>query len=81
MTNRGQLLVIRGTPHGNGLAFAGAVKTPAGENLVRATWTPVGGNVRETADTSSDGGKTWKRWFDLIFRKRGGYGGDDGERR
>jgi ketosteroid isomerase-like protein len=31
----------------------------------------VGDAVRETADTSSDGGRTWKRRFDLIFHKRG----------
>jgi hypothetical protein len=26
--------------------------------------------VRETADTSADGGKTWTPWFDLEFRPR-----------
>jgi ketosteroid isomerase-like protein len=26
--------------------------------------------VRETTVTSTDGGKTWKPWFDLIFRAR-----------
>lgn len=71
VTNRGQLLVIRGKAQGRDLVFAGAVKTATGEDLVRATWAPVGATVRETADTSSDGGKTWKPWFDLSFRKRG----------
>ena len=70
VTNRGQLLVIRGKPQGAALVFAGAVKTAVGEDLVRATWAPVGDTVRETADRSSDGGNTWTRWFDLIFRKR-----------
>jgi hypothetical protein len=36
--------------------------------LVRGTWKPEKGNVRETAVTSTDGGKTWKPWFDLVFR-------------
>jgi hypothetical protein len=30
----------------------------------------VKGEVRETAATSSDDGKTWKPWFDLAFRPR-----------
>src|SRR4051812_10423287 len=63
VTNRGQLLVIRGKPQGRDLVFAGAVKTASGEDLVRATWAPVNGTVHETADTSSDGGRTWKQWF------------------
>jgi len=36
---------------------------------VRGTWTPVADGVRESAVTSSDGGKTWKPWFDLSFRR------------
>ena len=34
---------------------------------VRGTWKPVNGGVRETAVTSTDGGKTWQPWFDLVF--------------
>ena len=36
--------------------------------LVRGIWKAEQGNVRETADISADGGKTWKPWFDIIFR-------------
>jgi hypothetical protein len=36
--------------------------------IVRGVWKPENGGVRETAVTSSDGGKTWKPWFDLVFR-------------
>jgi hypothetical protein len=39
------------------------------ERHVKGTWKPVDGGVRETAVTSADGGKTWKPWFDLVFRK------------
>ena len=40
----------------------------AGESArVRGTWKPANGGVRETGATSSDGGKTWKPWFDLMF--------------
>jgi ketosteroid isomerase-like protein len=28
----------------------------------------MSGGVRETAVTSTDGGKSWKPWFDLVFR-------------
>src|SRR5262249_38513464 len=31
---------------------------------------PVGAGVRETAVISADNGKTWKPWFDIIFRAR-----------
>jgi hypothetical protein len=31
-------------------------------------WKPVNGGVRETAFSSTNGGKTWKPWFDLMFR-------------
>jgi hypothetical protein len=34
-----------------------------------ATWAPEAGGVRETAERSSDGGKTWRPWFDLSFRR------------
>jgi ketosteroid isomerase-like protein len=44
--------------------------TNGNERQVRGTWKPVSRGVRETAVTSTDGGKTWKPWFDLIFRPR-----------
>jgi len=36
--------------------------------LIRGTWKSVAGGVRETAVSSTDDGKTWKPWFDLMFR-------------
>jgi hypothetical protein len=36
--------------------------------LIRGQWKPGNGNVRETAMTSTNGGKTWTPWFDLMFR-------------
>jgi hypothetical protein len=38
--------------------------------LLRGTWKRVEGGVRETAETSSDDGKTWKPLFDIVFRSR-----------
>jgi ketosteroid isomerase-like protein len=71
VTNRGQLVIIHGSQRDRQFVFSGSVATATGEDLVRATWAPVGDAVRETADTSSDGGRTWQRWFDLMFQKRG----------
>jgi ketosteroid isomerase-like protein len=42
----------------------------AKHTFVRGWWKPANGEVRETAATSSDDGKTWKPWFDLAFRPR-----------
>jgi len=36
--------------------------------LVRAAWYRRGGGVRETAERSLDGGKTWKTEFDILFK-------------
>jgi ketosteroid isomerase-like protein len=44
---------------------------PSGK-LVRGTWTPAGDGVREVAVTSEDHGKSWKPWFDLMFRPERG---------
>lgn len=71
VTNRGQLLTIEGRMEGGKLILAGADRTKNGEErLVRGTWEPVSGGVRESAMTSTDGGRTWKPWFDLLFRPR-----------
>ena len=37
---------------------------------VRGVWTAVDDSVREVAVTSTDGGKTWRPWFDLLFKRR-----------
>jgi hypothetical protein len=67
VTNRGELLIIEGSFKNGELLLSGIDHTKAGHPLVRGIWKPVNGGVRETAATSSDGGKTWKPWFDLIF--------------
>jgi len=67
VTNRGQMLVIEGKIENGEMVLSG--EDHAASALVRGTWTPVNGDVRETAVTSTDGGKTWKPWFDLVFRR------------
>jgi ketosteroid isomerase-like protein len=69
VTNRGQLLSIEGRADGREMRLSGSYRGAGGENTqVKATWKPEGRDVRETAATSIDGGKTWKTWFDLVFR-------------
>jgi hypothetical protein len=69
VTNRGQLLIIEGKMQDGAMVLAGIDRTtPGDEREVRGIWRPVDGGVRETAFTSTDGGKTWKPWFDLMFR-------------
>jgi len=67
-TNKGQLLTIEGKLEDGAMVLAGAERTADGaERLVRGTWKPISGGVRETAVTSLDAGKTWQPWFDLVF--------------
>jgi hypothetical protein len=71
VTNRGELLVIEGAFRGGKMVLIGADRTEDGtQRQVRGFWKPEGGGVRETAVTSTDGGKTWKPWFDLVFHAR-----------
>lgn len=66
VTNRGQLLAIEGSLQNGEIVLNGHDHTK--DALVRGTWKPVDGGVRETAFTSVDNGATWKLWFDLLFR-------------
>jgi hypothetical protein len=69
VSNRGQLVVIEGSNQASAMVLSGADHSPSGgEKQVRGTWKPVDEGVRETAVTSTDGGKTWTLWFDLMFR-------------
>jgi hypothetical protein len=68
-TNKGQLLTIEGRLEDGAMVLAGAERSADGaERLVRGTWKPISGGVRETAVTSLDAGKTWQPWFNLVFR-------------
>jgi hypothetical protein len=69
VTNRGRLLIVEGQFENGTMVLSGADHTENGhERLVRGLWKLENGGVRETAFTSLDGGKTWKPWFDLLFR-------------
>lgn len=69
VTNRGDLLLLDGGLQGDRMVFTG-IERKAGkpDALVRAAWYRQGDGVRETAERSLDGGKTWKPGFDIVFR-------------
>lgn len=68
VTNDGKLLDIEGGLHDGAMVLSGAERLAGGgEKLVRGSWKAVPGGVRETAATSTDGGKSWVPWFDLLF--------------
>jgi hypothetical protein len=69
VTNRGQLLLLDGKREGARMEFTAHEATAAGEVLWRAAWWQEGAAVRERAERSTDGGKTWKVAFDIVFRK------------
>ena len=69
VTDRGQLLVIEGTLRAGAMELSGSERLADGTvRLVRGTWQPSNDGVREVAVGSTDGGKTWTEWFDLVFR-------------
>jgi len=70
VTNHGQLLVIEGAFDGREMVLAGDDWASGPLGRVRGVWTPQGDTVREVAVTSTDGGKTWRPWFDLLFKRR-----------
>ena len=73
VTNRGQLLVLEGEQHDGKMTLRATESTASGPVLWEGVWIPqANGEVRETARISSDGGKTWKPAFDMIFRKHKG---------
>jgi hypothetical protein len=68
VSNRGQIVSILGNLQNQSMVLGGTDHSPAGQRLVRGVWSPEKSGVRETAERSSDGGKSWTPWFDLSFR-------------
>jgi hypothetical protein len=71
VTNGGALLQIDGRFQGESLTLQGPrLSANKKKEIVRGVWKPQDSAVREIAHTSPDGGKTWKPWFDVLFRPR-----------
>jgi hypothetical protein len=72
VTNRGQLLLLDGGLQGDSMVLTGTDRAANGAtSLLRGIWYRQGRAVRETAERSTDGGKTWKPVFDILFRPHG----------
>lgn len=69
VTNRGQLLVLEGELRDGRMTLRATETTAEGPVLWRGVWIPKEDGVRETAETSQDGGRTWKPRFDMMFRR------------
>jgi hypothetical protein len=70
ISNKGQIVLIAGKKTGDAITLTGTEYGTAEGRLIRGTWSLVHGAVRETAERSTDGGKSWTPWFDIIFRLR-----------
>ena len=70
VTNRGQLVVLEGRMEGERMVLKGSELTAGGKKHLRAVWRPADGGVRETAEVSTDSGRTWAPLFDIVFRRR-----------
>jgi hypothetical protein len=69
VTNQGTLLVIEGGLEDGKMVLRGTDRIKNRTRQISGTWKAVPGGVQETAVISTDGGKTWTQWFDLIFRR------------
>jgi hypothetical protein len=69
VTNRGSLLLLNGGMESGRMILTGPDRLPGGAaSLLRGVWWREGADVREKADRSTDGGKTWSPVFDIVFR-------------
>jgi hypothetical protein len=74
VTNRGTLLLLDGGLEGDRMTLTATEKSSEGTtSLLRGVWRREDAAVRETAERSTDGGKTWTPVFDVVFRKHGGH--------
>lgn len=72
VTNRGDLLLLDGMfEDGRMTLIARETKSDGSVSLLRGVWWAEGARVRERADRSTDGGKTWTPVFDMVFRPHG----------
>jgi hypothetical protein len=76
VTNWGSLLLLDGGLEGDRMVLTETEQAKDGtSSLLRGIWHREGAAVRETAERSSDGGKTWNPVFDILFRKHRAAGG------
>ena len=53
------------------MRFDGTTIASNGEvKMVKMTFTPINGKVRQYGETTSDGGKTWTISFDFMYERK-----------
>ncbi len=68
-TNRGSVLLLDGGLQRDRMVLTGTERAADGtSSLLRGTWSREGDGVRQVAERSRDGGKTWTPAWDLLFR-------------
>lgn len=71
VSNRGELLIIEGGMRNGRLMFAGHQTLQNDQRReIRAYWWHDKEGVRESSESSTDGGKTWHTDFDIVFKPR-----------
>lgn len=68
VSSRGSLVALEGNLSHGSMVLSGPEAGSHAPDLVRGTWKAESGGVREIGERSTDGGHTWKPWFDLEFR-------------
>jgi hypothetical protein len=74
VSDHGQIVLIAGRMKRRAITLSGVEYGTANGRLVRGTWSSLPDGVRETAQRSADGGRTWTPWFDIVFRPGAGKG-------
>ncbi len=68
---QGNPVTLRGGIHDGAMVLSSHADTLPSIGLTRVTWRPLpDGGVRQTFESSSDGGKTWRVSFDGFYKKR-----------
>src|SRR5574338_858126 len=69
VTNGGTVLLLDGGMKDGRMVLTATERHKDGStSLLRGTWWQEGKDVREKAERSRDGGKTWVTAFDIVFR-------------
>lgn len=69
VSNRGQIVILEGRLHAGVITLSGPEYGGTPGRVVRGRWAQIeAGTVRETAERSEDAGRTWRPWFDIVFR-------------
>ena len=71
VTNRGGFMYLTGAFKDGAVTLEGESHLRDGKTVnMRITWKAEGPTVRESAMSSSDGGKRWEPAFDVTFKRR-----------